>query len=95
MERFNTVIGDSADPDSPYEGLILYFTYRLNDARKRKKDKAYRFYLLDGEAISRTELLERMEQEALFLVDAGLVFKQAEVEDGEGGVFGLAAGGMR
>jgi hypothetical protein len=90
MERFNTAIGDSADEGSPYEGLMLYFTYRLNDARKGKKDKVYRYYLLDGDPLSRTEQLARMEQEALFLADAGLILKRAEVEDGVWSVFSVA-----
>jgi len=66
---------DSAHPESPYKGLKLYFEYRLNEDRKVNMDKVYRFYLLDGESVSQTELMERMEQEAMFLVYAGNIFR--------------------
>jgi hypothetical protein len=62
--------------------------------RKDKKGKVYRFYLFDGESVSQTELLERMEQESLFLVDAGNIFRRVEVTDDEGRLFMVAADGL-
>jgi len=47
MERFAEHCDDSATPESPYLGVKLYFEYRINEGRKRKKDKVHRFYLLD------------------------------------------------
>ena len=93
-DRFDTITVDAADDGSPYAGLILYFDYRLNTFGKGKKDKVHRFYLLDGEAISQTELLERMQQETLFLLDAGLVFRQVEIEDERGRLFWVAEDGL-
>lgn len=54
----------------------------------------YRFYLLNREAITRIEQLERMEQESLFLIDAGNIFRRVEVEDDEGRLFMVVADGM-
>jgi|GEM_PF-5429872 hypothetical protein len=90
IERLAEHIHGSADHRSPYQGVKLYFEYRIND-RKGKNGKTFRFYLLDGDAVSRTELLERMEQETMFLVDAGNIFKRVEIEDGEGTVFKVVA----
>lgn len=94
IERFVEHPDDSTDNHSPYQGIKLYFEYRVNDAGRREKDKIHRFYLLDGESVTKTELLERMEQESLFLVDAGNLFRRTEVEDDEGMVFMVAADGM-
>ena len=94
MKRFAEHKKDSAHPDSPYQGLKLYFEYRINESGKGKKDKVHRFYLLDGQSVTKTELLERMEQESLFLVDAGNIFQRVEVDDSEGRVFMVAADGM-
>ena len=94
MKRFAEHKKDSAHPDSPYQGLKLYFEYRINESGKGKKDKVHRFYLLDGQSVTKTELLERMEQESLFLVDAGNIFQRVEVDDVEGRVFMVAADGM-
>ena len=94
MKRFAEHKKDSAHPDSPYQGLKLYFEYRINESGKGKKDKVHKFYLLDGQSVTKTELLERMEQESLFLVDAGNIFQRVEVDDGEGRVFMVAADGM-
>jgi len=93
-DRFAENKKDSTDPDSPYLGLKLYFEYRLNEDRKGKKSKVYRFYLLDGEGVSQTELMERMEQEAMFLVDAGNLFRRVEVADDQGKEFLVAANGI-
>jgi GTP cyclohydrolase II len=90
IERLAEHIHGFADHRSPYQGIKLYFEYRIND-RKGKKVKTYRFYLLDGDAVTRTELLERMEQETMFLVDAGNIFERVEVEDEEGTVFRVVA----
>lgn len=94
-DRFDTITVGAADDGSPFKGLILYFDYRLNNFGKGRKDKVHRFYLLDGEAISQTELLERMEQEALFLLDAGLIFKQVEIEDEQKRLFWVAEDGLK
>ena len=94
MKRFAEHKKDSAHPDSPYQGLKLYFEYRINESGKGKKDKVHKFYLLDGQSVTKTELLERMEQESLFLVDAGNIFQRVEVDDGEGRVFMVAADGI-
>lgn len=93
-DRFSENKKDSADPDSPYLGMKLYFEYRLHEDRKGKKGKIYRFYLLDGEGVSQTELLERMEQESLFLIDSGNIFRRVEVTDDEGRLFTVAAEGL-
>ena len=46
---------------------MLYLEYLINEmVGKGKHPVVNRFYLLDGEAASQTELLERMEQESLF-----------------------------
>ena len=93
-DRFDKITSDVADDGSPYEGLILYFDYRLNAIGKGGKGNIHRFYLLDGNATSQTDLLERMEQEALFLLDAGLIVKQVEVEDERGRLFWVAEDGI-
>jgi len=93
MKRFAEHKKDSADPESPYKGLKLYFDYRINESVK-KKPAVHRFYLLDGEGGTKTELPERMEQESFFLVDAGNIFKRVEIEDDEGRMFMVAADGM-
>lgn len=93
-DRFAEHKEDSALPDSNYQGLKLYFEYRLNEDRKGKKGKVYRFHLMDGESVSQTVLLERLEKEALFLIDAGHIFRRVEVEDGDGRTFMVAADGM-
>lgn len=92
-DRIDQIAVDSADGGSPYAGLILYFSYRLNNTGRRSKDKIYRFYLLEGEATSQTELLERMDQESLLLLDAGLIFMQVEVENEQGRLFWVCEDG--
>lgn len=84
----------SAHPDSPYQGLKLYFEYRLKGTGNGKNDEVHRCYLLDGKSVSHTVLLERMEQEALFLIDAGNIFRRVEVVDDKGWVFKVAADGL-
>jgi hypothetical protein len=83
----------SAHPDSPYQGLKLYFEYWLNESRKGKKDKVHRCYLLDGKPVSQTVLLERMEQAALFLTDTGNIFRRVEVVDEQGRLFWVCEDG--
>jgi hypothetical protein len=92
-DRLDKITVGSTDEGSTYEGLLLYFDYRLNERGKGSKEKIYRFYLLDGEATSQTELLERMESEVLFLMDAGLIFTQVEIEERQGRLFWVAEDG--
>ncbi len=93
QDRLDKVTVDSESNRSPYTGLILYFDYRFNAIGKSVKDNIHRFYLLDGEDTSQSELLERMEQETLFLLDAGLIYKQVEVEDEQGRLFWVCEDG--
>ena len=94
-DRLDKFTVGSDDDGSPYQGLLLYFDYQHNDySGKGKKDKVHRLYLLDGGLTTQTDLLERMEQETLFLLDAGLIFKQVEVEDEWGRLFWVCEGGL-
>lgn len=95
MDRLAVHTTMSADPASPYQGLKLYFEYRIIErVGKGKHPVVHRFYLLDGENVTRTELLERMEQEALFLQDTGVAVERVAVEDEDGRVFWVAADGV-
>lgn len=62
-------------PDNAFKGLKLYIEYRNNETIGYTKEPEYkRFYLLDGESFTETDILERLSQEIYLLMEAGATF---------------------
>jgi hypothetical protein len=71
VDRFVQINKEFPVDSQPFKELKLFFEYRINVIKKVKKEKVYRFYIFDGEEVSQSEVLERMEQELMFLRNAG------------------------
>lgn len=80
VDRFAEINKKFPIDSSPFRGLKLFFEYSLNEIKLFKKENVYRFYIFDGQDVGQSEVLERMEQELMFLRDAGVELLQAEVD---------------
>lgn len=81
VDRFVQINKEFPVDSQPFKGLKLYFEFRLNNIKVGKREELYKFYIFDGEDVSQSEVQERIEQELMFLVDAGVELLQTAVDD--------------
>ena len=93
-KRLKAELEHNATDDSRHLGLMLYYNFKKNQPEEADEcADVGRFYLLDGEDVPQTELLDRLNQEYFHLIAAGVEFDSIEVEMG-GEMYFVPLGGL-
>lgn len=92
-KRLKQELEDTGNDETRLLGLRLYYTVRNNKPLGSEENVVKQFYLLDGEDLPQSMMLNRLDQEYFHLLEAGLEFDSVEVELG-GKKFNVALGGL-